>query len=368
MRRNESNAEQRQGADGFTAPDTERSAKPVPERSVVTSPIKGRSASTIFKVILTIALSFLIPLSAAAQQVAKVPRVGLLGTATPSLMAPWISAFRDGLRQHGYVEGQNVAIEYRWAEGNPERFPALVAELVGLKVDVIVTSGPHAIRAAQRATSTIPIVMAIIEDPVEQGFVSSLGRPGGNLTGLSFQDPDLATKRVQLLHEAIPSVIRVAALWDSSSSGLAMKAVERATSSIGLVLHVLEVRAAADFDRAFRAARQQRDQAVIQLASPLFAAHRKTILALMAKNRLPAMCQERTFVVDGCLMAYGPSFPDMFRRAADYVDRILKGAKPAELPVEQASKFELVINLQTAKAFGVTLSPSVLTRADYIVE
>src|SRR5262249_54991102 len=216
--------------------------------------------------------------------------------------------------------------------------------LVRLKVDVIVTSGPHAIRAAQRATSTIPIVMAIIDDPVEQGFVSSFGRPGGNLTGLSFQDPDLAIKRLQLLQEAIQGVIGVAALWDSSSfRPTAMTAVKRAASSIGLVLDVIEVRDAADFDRAFQAARQQRDQAVIQLASPFFAAQRKTILALMAKSRLPAMCQERTFVVDGCLMAYGPSFPDMFRRAADYVDRILKGAKPAELPVEQTSKFELVI-------------------------
>jgi putative ABC transport system substrate-binding protein len=309
------------------------------------------------------------PLAARAQQAAKVPRVGLLGTATPSLMAPWITAFRDGLREHGYVERQNVDIEYRWGEGKPERFPGLVAELVRLKVDVIVTSGPHAIRAAQRATSTIPIVMAIIDDPVDQGFVSSFGRPGGNLTGLSFQDPDLAVKRLQLLHEAIPSVIRVAALWDSSSfRPTGMRAVERAAPSIGLVLHVLEVRAATDFDRAFQAARQQRDQAVIQLASPFFAAHRKTLLALMAKNRLPAICQERTFVVDGCLMAYGPSFPDMFRRAADYVDRILKGAKPAELPVEQASKFELVFNLKTAKALGLTIPPSLLLRADQVIQ
>src|SRR5262249_2063904 len=287
-----------------------------------------KGCPAILTAVLTIALCFPMPSSAAAQQAAKVPRVGLLGTATPSLMAPWITAFRDGLRERGYVEGQNVVIEYRWGEGKPERFPSLVAELVRLKVDVIVTSGPHAIRAAQRATNTIPIVMAIIDDPVEQGFVSSFGRPGGNLTGLSFQDPDLAMKRLQLLHEAIPSVIRVAALWDSSSfRPPAMRAVERAASSSGLVLHVLEVRAAADFDRAFQAARQQRDQAVIQLASPFFAAHRQSIIALMAKNKLPAMCQERSFVVDGCLMAYGPSFPEMFRRAADYVDRILKGAK-----------------------------------------
>ena len=189
------------------------------------------------------------PLVGEAQQAGKVPRVGLLGTATPSLMAPWINAFRDGLRQHGYVEGQNVVIEYRWGEGKPDRFPGLVAELVRLKVDVIVTSGPHAIRAAQAGTSTIPIVMAVIDDPVEQGLVTSIGRPGGNLTGLSFQDSDLATKRVQLLREALPSVTRVAALWDSSSSGAPMKAMERAASSIGLVVHVLAIRRSSSWPR-----------------------------------------------------------------------------------------------------------------------
>ena len=331
----------------------------------------SRRSRDVARTILTVVLFLLacMPLPTAAQQVGKVPRIGLLGTATSALMAPWITAFREGLREHGYVEGHSIVIEYRWGDGKPERFPDLAAELVGLKVDVIVTSGPHAIRATQRATSTIPIVMAIIEDPVDQGFVRSFGRPGGNLTGLSFQDAELVTRRVQLLHEAIPTVTRVAALWDSTSSGsTALKAMERAASSMGLVVQVLEVREAQDFERVFRAARQQRAQAVIQLASPLFAAQRQTVLTLMAKNRLPAMCQERTFVVDGCLMAYGPSFPDMFRRAAYYVDRILKGAKPADLPVERAAKFELVINLQTAKTLGVTISPSVLLRADQIVE
>ena len=275
----------------------------------------------------------------------KVPLIGLLGTATSSLMSSWLTAFREGLRERGYVQGQNIAIEYRWGDGKPERFPGLAAELVGLKADVIVTSGPQAIRAAQRATRVIPIVMAIVEDPVEQGFVTSLARPGGNLTGLSFQDSELVTKRLQLLREAIPEVSRVAVLWDSVRPN-ALKAVERGAPSLGLVLQVLEVRGEQDLERAFAAARQQRAQAVIQLASPLFAAHRTTILSLMAKGRLPAVCQERTFVVDGCLIAYGPSFPDMFRRAAYYVERILKGAKPADLPVEQTTKFELVINLK----------------------
>ncbi len=309
------------------------------------------------------------PLAAEAQQTGNMSRIGLLGTATPSLMSTWVAALREGLRERGYVEGQNIAIEYRWGEGKPERFPGLAAELVGLKVDIIVTSGPHAIRAAQRATSTIPIVMAIVDDPVEQGFIQSFARPGGNLTGLSFQDSELETRRLQLLREAIPGIVRVAALWDSTASGpTALKAVKRAASSMGLILQVLEVHGAQDFERTFQAARQQRAQAVIQLASPLFAAHRKTILSLMTKERIPAVCQERTFVVDGCLMAYGPSFPDMFRRAATYVDKILRGAKPRDLPVEQPTTFEMVINLKTAKALGLTIPPSVLLRADQVIE
>jgi putative ABC transport system substrate-binding protein len=318
-------------------------------------------------IILTVSLT-LAPLVAEAQQAGNMPRIGLLGTATPSLMSAWITAFREGLRERGYVEGQNVAIEYRWGEGKPERFPVLAAELVGLKVDVIVTSGPHAIRAARHATSTIPIVMAIVEDPVEQGFITSLAHPGGNLTGLSFQDSELVTRRLQLLREALPGVIRVAALWDSTArSPTALKAVEQAALSMGLVLQVLEVRVVQDLARAVEAARRQRAQAVIQLASPLLAAHRETILSLLAKARLPTMCQERTFVVDGCLMAYGPSFPDMFRRAAYYVDRILHGVKPGDLPVEQTSKFEFLINLKTAKTLGLTIPQSLLVRADEII-
>jgi putative ABC transport system substrate-binding protein len=231
------------------------------------------------------------PLAAQAQQAGQMSRVGVLGTATSSLMSVWLTAFREGLRERGYVDGQNIAIEYRWGEGKPERFPGLAAELVGLRVNVIVTSGPQAIHAAQRATSTIPIVMAIVEDPVEQGFVTSLARPGGNLTGLSFQDSELVTRRLQLLREAIPGVIRVAVLWDATGAGrTALRAIEQAAPPMGLVLQFLEVRAEQDLERAFQAARQQRAQTVIQLASPLFAAHRKTILRLMAESRLPAVC------------------------------------------------------------------------------
>ncbi len=309
------------------------------------------------------------PLAAEAQTAGKVYRVGFLGTATPSLMSAWLTAFREGLRERGYVEGKNIAMEYRWGEGKPERFPGLAAELVKLKVDVIVTSGPQAVRAVQHATTTIPIVMAIIEDPVERGFVTSLAHPGGNTTGLSFQDSELVTRRLQLLKEVLPDVIRVGVLWNPTGDDrTALKAVVGAATSLGLSLQILDVRVAEDLVRAFEAAKQKHAQALVQLSSPLFAAHRKTMLDLSAKSRLPTTCQERTFVVDGCLMAYGPSFPEMFRRAAYYVDRILKGAKPGDLPVEQTTKFELVINLKTAKALGLTIPQSLLQRADEVVQ
>jgi ABC-type uncharacterized transport system substrate-binding protein len=308
------------------------------------------------------------PLAVEAQQTGKIYRIGFLGTATRSLMSAWLTAFREGLRERGYVEGKNIAIEYRWGEGQPERFPGLAAELVKLQVDVIVTSGPQAVRAVQHATNTIPIVMAVIQDPVEMGFVASLARPGGNITGLSFQDSQLVSRRLQLLKEAIPEVSRVAALWDPTGDPTHLKAVETAARSLGLTLQILEVRVPEDLAQAFEAAKQKRAQALIQLASPLLAAHRKGILRLSAKNHLPAMCQERTFVVDGCLMAYGPSFVEMFKRAAYYVDRVLRGVKPADLPVERAATFELVINVTTAKALGLTIPQSLLQRADQVIE
>jgi putative ABC transport system substrate-binding protein len=309
------------------------------------------------------------PLAAQAQPAGKVYRVGLLGTATPALMSAWLTAFREGLRERGYVENQTLTIEYRWGEGKPERFPGLAAELVALNVDVIVTSGPQAVDACQRATKTIPIVMAVIQDPVALGFVASLARPGRNITGVSFQDEDLVTRRLQLLKEAIPGVTRVAALWNPAGSDpTGLGAVKGAATSLGITLQVLEVRAAVDLPKAFDAAKQKHAQALIQLASPLFAAHRKTILDLSVKGRFPATCQERTFVIDGCLMAYGPSFPDMFRRSAYYVDRILKGANPADLPVERATIFEFVINMKTARALGLTIPQSLLLRADQVIE
>jgi putative ABC transport system substrate-binding protein len=309
------------------------------------------------------------PLAAEGQQTGHVYRIGFLGTATPSLMSVWLTAFREGLRERGYVEGKNIVIEQRWGEGKPERFPSLAAELIKLKVDIIVTSGPQAVRAVQHATTTIPIVVAVIQDPVELGFVTSLARPGGNITGLSFQDSELVTRRLQLLKEVLPDVIRVGALWNPTGGDrTALKAVEVAATSLGLNLQILNVRVAEDLVGASEAAKQKRAQALVQIASPLFAAHRKTILDLSAKSRLPTTCQERTFVVDGCLMAYGPSFPEMFRRAAYYVDRILKGTKPGDLPVEQTTAFELVINLKTAKALGLTVPQSLLARADEVIQ
>ena len=308
------------------------------------------------------------PIAAEAQQAGKVFQVGFLGTATPSLMSAWLTAFREGLRERGYVEGKNISMQYRWGEGKPERFPGLAAELIKLKVDVIVTSGPQAVRAVQHATTTIPIIMAVIEDPVELGFVTSLAHPGGNITGLSFQDSELVTRRLQLLKEVVPDVIRVGVLWNPTGGDRTLKAVEVAATSLGLSLQILNVRVAEDLVGAFEAAKQKRAQAVVQLASPFFAAHRKTIIDLSAKSRLPTTCQERTFVVDGCLMAYGPSFPEMFRRAAYYVDRIVRGAKPGDLPVEQSTTFELVINLKTAKALGLTIPQSLLLRADEVIQ
>ena len=323
--------------------------------------------------IVTLALSILAaPLAANAQKPGKIPLVGVLqGGQAPDPSDPGdvLNAFRQGLRALGYVEGQNIAMAHRFAEGQFERLPELAAELVHLKVDVIVTGGPAAVRVAQHATSTIPIVVAVMHEPVAMGFIASFARPGGNITGLAFQDTDLSTKRLELLKEVVPQLSRVAVLWDPSDGGAtALRATERAAQALGLQLHILEVRGPDDLARAFEAAEKARAQALIQLASPLFGAHLKTIVDLATKSRLPATCYRRAFVVAGCLMTYGPSFPDMWRRAAFYVDKILKGAKPADLPVEQPMAFELVINLKTAKALGLTISPSVLFQATEVVQ
>lgn len=279
-----------------------------------------------------------------------------------------VTPFREGMRELGYVEGKRFVLEDRYADGDAERLPVLAAELVRLKVNLIVAYGPHAIRAAQRATSVIPVVMGIVHEPVALGFVASLARPGANITGLAFQDSELATKRLELLQGTVPALARVAALWDPGGGGQqARAAVEQAARAQGVLIQILETVKPGDIDAAFEAARRDGAQAVIQLASPLHAVHRTRVGELALKYRLPTSCETMQFVQAGCFMSYGPSFPEMSRRAATYVDRILKGARPGELPVEQPTKFELAVNLKTASILGLTIPQSLLLRADYIV-
>jgi ABC-type uncharacterized transport system substrate-binding protein len=314
----------------------------------------------------TLALRLLVaPLTAEAQQPTQVYRVGVLSHGFPQPGG----AFRQGLRDLGYVEGQNLLLESRYAEGREERLPDLAAELVRLKVHVIVAEGTPGTRAAQRATRAVPIVGVLLGDPIGAGLAASFARPGGNITGLAFQNTDLSTKRLELLQEAVPRVTRIAVLWDrhNPAAASAVRALEEPARSLGVQLHLLEVQGLQDFDSALEAAQQGRAQALIQMGSPLFNTHRKTLVDLVAKSRLPTSCEQRVFVVEGCLMAYGPSFPDLFRRAAIYVDKILKGASPADLPIEQPTKFELVINLKTAKALGLTIPPTLLFQADEVI-
>jgi putative ABC transport system substrate-binding protein len=290
--------------------------------------------------------------------------------APPGRPSPFVDAFRAGLRDLGYVEGHNVAIEYRWSEGRDERFADLATELVRLDVAVIVTSGAPAVRAAKTATSIIPIVMAFVGDPVGMGVAASLARPGANITGLSLLDPELDGKRIELLKEAVPGATRIAILWSANDPGmtLAFNRVDAATRALGLSLQNLAVREPGDFPSAFQAASAGRAQALIVTAQPFTNRHRAQILDLMARHRLPAMYTIGSFVDAGGLMAYGPSLTDLYRRAATYVDRILKGAKAADLPVEQPTKFELLINLKTAKSLGLTIPPSLLLRAERVIE
>ena len=313
------------------------------------------------------------PIAAEAQQAAKVARIGYLEgnlAANPHLR----EAFRQGLRDLGYVEGRNVVIEYRSAEGKFERFPALAAELVALKVDVIVAAqGTLGALAAKQATSTLPIVFVTAVDPVTSGLVTSLARPGGNVTGLSILAPELVGKRLEQLTQAVPGVSRVAVLWHPGGQGErtekdTLKAAEVAARALGVRLQFVEARGPEDFDRAFSDMTRARAGALNVLPSGLFNIERRRLADLAAKNRLPAVYPQRDYVDAGGLMSYGPNFADMFRRAATYVDKILKGTKPADLPVEQPAKFELVINLKTAKALGLTIPQSVLGRADHVVE
>ena len=303
-----------------------------------------------------------------AQQLSKAPRIGVLDSQT--LGAGPSDAFRDGLRQLGYVEGKNIAIEWRTSGERTERVPELAAELVRLKVDVIVAANNPAVAAAQNATTTIPIVMVIATDPVGLGFVSSLARPSGNITGLTIQTRELSGKRLELLKEAVPHLIRVAILWDPTEPGRRqlVTEAEAAAPRLGLQLQTLEVRNGREVGSAFKAMTRGRVGAVLVYGSSMLAVHRAKIAELAVKNRLPAMGVAREWMDAGFVMSYGTSLNDMFRRAPYFVDKILKGAKPADLPVEQPTKFELVINTKTAKALGLTIAPSLLLRADQVID
>ena len=322
-------------------------------------------------VVLAVGLA-LAPLAAEAQQAAKVPRIGylVLNLAAASHMT---EAFLQGLRDLGYVEGRNVVIEYRSAEGKLERLPALAAELVALKVDVIVAGGPPHALAAKQATRTIPIVFASAADPVTDGLVTSLARPGGNVTGLSNLGSKLVSKGLEQLKQAVPGISRVAVLWQPGAFGERtekdlLKEVEEAAPALGVRLQFVEARGPADFDRAFSEMTGARAGALSVLPSTMLISERRRLVGLTAKNRLPTVYASREFVDAGGFMSYGANLADMFRRSATYVDKILKGAKPGDIPVEQPTKFELVINLKTAKALGLTIPPSLLGRADQVIE
>jgi putative ABC transport system substrate-binding protein len=313
--------------------------------------------------------TFALPLAAAAQQAGKVPRIGFLFYGSPG-PSPEVEAFRQGLRELGYVEGQNIAIDYRFASGQVERLPELAAELVRLKVDVIVTPTTPASLAAKQATSTIPIVFAGVADAVGAGLITSFARPGGNITGLASISAELGGKRLELLKEVVPKASRVAVLYNPAdrSNVLALRVLQESAPALRLTLQPLEVRGPGEFEGAFVAMTRERAHALFGAAGVLTFEHRKVLVDLTAKSRIPAMWGHRQFVDAGGLMSYAVNWYDQLRRTATYVDKILNGAKPADLPVEQPTKFELVINLKAAKALGLTIPPSLLQRADEVIQ
>jgi putative ABC transport system substrate-binding protein len=316
------------------------------------------------------AMLFALSLPAAAQQPGKVPRIGFLGNSTAALEANLIAPFREGLRDLGYVEGKNIVIEWRWAEGKYERFPALIAELFATKVDLIVTAGTPATIALKKATTTLPLVMIAVGDPVGSGLIASLAHPGGNLTGLTSISPELDGKRLELLREVVPKISHVAVLWNPTSP--LQVAAERETQSAAHAMKVkvlsLGVQAEEQLDNAFATILRERPGALLVLADRLFLHHRARIMDFATKHHLPGVHAYVELVEAGGLMSYGPSYAGMHRRAAYFVDRILKGTKPADLPVEAPAKFELVVNLKAAKQIGLTIPQSVLYRADKVIK
>jgi putative ABC transport system substrate-binding protein len=315
------------------------------------------------------AISIAVCSTASAQQQRKIPHVGYLTISSLSSNVARNEAFRRGMRELGYVEGKNIVIEWRSGDGKVEQQSELVAEVVRHKVDVIVTSGPTMTRAAKQATATIPIVMAFDPDPVGNGFIAGLARPGGNITGLSALSPELSGKQLELLKEIVPRLSRVAVLGTSAEPGNAqtLRENELAAGAFGVKLQYLEIADPRDIEPAFQAANKERAGAMLVLQTPVFNPKRKQIAELALQNRLPTIYPQSEWVDDGGLMSHGVSFPALYHRAAAYVDKILKGAKPADLPVEQPTKFELVINLRAAKQIGLTIPPNVLARADRVI-
>jgi putative tryptophan/tyrosine transport system substrate-binding protein len=308
---------------------------------------------------------------AEAQQSTKIPRVGILFIGGRD--QPHLESFKQGLRERGYTEGKNIILDYRYAEGNLDRLPSLAAELVQLNVDVIVTTSGNSARAAREATKTIPIVLTTGADPVKTGLAESLSKPGGNVTGLSIIEEDLSGKRAEILKETFPKMTRVAYLWNpvavaySASGNLSYDQVEKATKAVGVQLLSYQVSSLPEIEKAFADMPKVRPHALVVIQSPLMTLNSKRIVELALKQHLPGMYPSNQFAQEGGLMAYGPLIGDLYRRSAIYVDKILKGAKPADLPVEQPTKFEFVINLKTAKQIGVTIPPNVLARADKVI-
>jgi putative ABC transport system substrate-binding protein len=308
------------------------------------------------------------PLASSAQS--KIARIGFMGNSTAALEANLVDAFREGLREHGYEEGRNIAIEYRWADGEYERFPALVTELIAAKVDVIVTAGTPAALAMKKATTTVPLVMVAVGDPVGTGLVPSLARPGGNLTGLSSIAPDLEGKRLQLLREVVPALSHVAMFVNSLNPFhvSSMRQARAAAQAMGIKLQLHDISKSEDLDGAFAAIREERPDALLILADRVFLHNRERLMDFTKEQRLPNVNAYKELVEVGGLMSYGPSYEDMHKRAAIYVDKILKGAKPADLPIEQPSKFTFIVNLKAAKALGITVPSHLLGLADQLIE
>ena len=310
------------------------------------------------------------PLAAHAQQPAKIPRIGFLGNSTATMESNLIEPLRDGLRELGYEDGRNVIIEFRWADGKYDRFPALIAELLAAKVDVIITAGTPATLAIKKATSTVPLVFIAVGDPVGTGIVPDLGRPGGNITGLSSIAPDLEGKRLELLREVVPKLSHVAFFLNPANAfhTVSMRQARVAAQSLGIKLQSMEVSKSEQLDGAFASIVKEKPDALLILADRVFLHNRKRMMEFAIQQRLPSVNAYRELVEAGGLMSYGPSYEDMHRRAAVYVNKILKGTKPADLPIEQPTKFTLLINLKTAKTLGLTVPPTLVARADELIE